>query len=48
MKVCIVGGGHIGTALMCYIKNTHPEYSVCMYTRKPERFSDEIKCKITQ
>lgn len=44
MKVCIVGGGHIGTALMCYIKFTHPEYTVCMYTRKPERFADEIKC----
>lgn len=44
MKVCIVGGGHIGTALMCYIKNTHPEYSVCIFTRKPKRFAEEIKC----
>ena len=44
MNVCIVGGGHIGTALVCYIKNTHPEYRVSLYTRKPELFADEIKC----
>lgn len=44
MKVCIVGGGHIGTALLCYIKNTHPEYNVTMYTRKPNMFSKHIKC----
>lgn len=44
MKVCVVGGGHIGTALLCYIKYTHPEYVVSMYTRKPELFAREIKC----
>lgn len=44
MNICIVGGGHIGTALLCYIKHTHPEYRVCMYTRRPESFADEIKC----
>ena len=44
MKVCIVGGGHIGTALLCYVKNTHPEYNVTMYTRKPNLFSKQIKC----
>lgn len=44
MKVCIVGGGHIGTALLCYVKNTHPEYTVTMYTRRPNLFSKQIKC----
>ena len=44
MKVCIVGGGHIGTTLVCYIKHTHPEYSVNLYTRNPEAFSKSIKC----
>lgn len=44
MNVCIVGGGHIGTALLCYIKYTHPEYRVCLYTRKPELFTSDIKC----
>lgn len=44
MKVCIVGGGHIGTALLCYVKHTRPEYAVTMYTRKPEMFSKDIKC----
>lgn len=44
MKVCIVGGGHIGTTLLCYIKNIHPEYRVAMYTRHPERFAESIKC----
>lgn len=44
MKVCIVGGGHIGTTLLCYIKHTHPEYRVSLFTRKPERFAETIKC----
>lgn len=44
MKVCIVGGGHIGTTLMCYIKHMHPEYIVTMYTRRPELFSKDIIC----
>jgi hypothetical protein len=44
MNVCIVGGGHIGTTLVCYIKHTHPEYIVSLYTRKPELFEEEIKC----
>lgn len=44
MKVCIVGGGHIGTTLLCYIKYTHPEYRVCLYTRRPERFAEYLKC----
>lgn len=44
MNVCIIGGGHIGTTLLCYIKYTHPEYRVALYTRKPELFSSEIKC----
>ena len=44
MKVCIVGGGHIGTTLTCYIKKTHPQYQVCLYTRRPQNFLDEIKC----
>lgn len=44
MKICIVGGGHIGTTLTCYIKNTHPEYEVCLYTQHPERFNEHIKC----
>lgn len=44
MNVCIVGGGHIGTTLTCYIKYTFPKYKVSLYTRKPELFSSEIKC----
>lgn len=44
MKVCIVGGGHIGTTLTCYIKHTNPEYEVSLYTRRPELFSSEIRC----
>lgn len=44
MKVCVVGGGHIGTALLCYVKHTYPDYVVTMYTRKPELFAKDIKC----
>lgn len=44
MNICIVGGGHIGTTLLCYIKHTHPEYRVSLFTRKPERFAETIKC----
>lgn len=43
-KICICGGGHIGTALLCYIKYCHPEYYVSLFTRKPELFAEEIKC----
>ncbi len=44
MKVCIVGGGHIGTTLTSYIKHTHPEFQVRLFTRRPENFSEELKC----
>lgn len=44
MNVCIVGGGHIGTTLVCYIKHSHPEFKVSLFTRKPELFASEIKC----
>ena len=44
MKVCIVGGGHIGTTLACYIKNHCPQDSVSMFTRRPELFSEVLKC----
>lgn len=44
MNVCVVGGGHIGTTLVCYVKHTHPEYKVALYTRKPDLFAEEIKC----
>ena len=43
MNVCVVGGGHIGTTLAAYIKNNYPEYSVTLFTRRPERFGDSIK-----
>ena len=44
MKICIVGGGHIGTSLLCYIKQTHPEFRISLYTRKPHLFAPKIKC----
>lgn len=44
MNVCIVGGGHIGTTLTCYIKHTHPQYRVGLFTRRPEGFSVDLKC----
>lgn len=44
MKICIVGGGHIGTTLACYIKHTDPLKTVTLYTRRPELFADSIKC----
>ena len=44
MKICVVGGGHIGTTLLCYIKHIHPEYQVCLYTQHPEKFVNTLKC----
>ena len=44
MKVCIVGGGHIGTTLACYIKHTNPSMYVSIFTRRPEKFSSRIRC----
>lgn len=44
MNVCVVGGGHIGTTLACYIKHTKKEINVRLYTRRPEQFRKKIKC----
>lgn len=44
MKVTVVGGGHIGTALVCYVKHIHPEYEVRLLTRRPERFASVLVC----
>lgn len=44
MRICVIGGGHIGTALVCYIKHYNPNYYISLYTRRPERFSQVIKC----
>lgn len=44
MNICIVGGGHIGTTLFCYIKHSYPEHKVNLFTRHPELFGKEIKC----
>lgn len=44
MKICIVGGGHIGTTLSCYFKNAYPEHQVSLFTRRPESFSKELRC----
>ncbi len=44
MKICIVGGGHIGTSLACYIKHVHPDYYVGLLTRRPEQFCSRIIC----
>ncbi len=44
LRVCIVGGGHIGTTLACYIKHSHPNYKVNLYTQHPDMFSNKIIC----
>jgi hypothetical protein len=44
MNICIVGGGHIGTTLTCYIKNHDQADRVSLYTRRPEQFSEILKC----
>lgn len=44
MNVCIVGGGNIGTTLACYIKHHNQNFSVSIYTRRPDQFTQIIKC----
>lgn len=44
MKVCIIGGGNIGTTLACYIKHYASRNYVVLYTRRPEEFNDLITC----
>lgn len=44
MKVCIVGGGNIGTALACYIKHIDDRKRVSLLTNHPRQFSKELKC----
>ena len=44
MNICIVGGGHIGTTLACYIKNYNCKLQVSILTRNPNLFCNPIKC----
>lgn len=44
MNVCIIGGGHIGTTLTCYIKHANPDKKVVLYTQHPQKFSQSIRC----
>ncbi|SCY65000.1 NAD/NADP octopine/nopaline dehydrogenase family protein [Butyrivibrio sp. INlla14] len=44
MNICIVGGGHIGTTLTCYIKKHNQADKVSLFTRRPEKFSKVLKC----
>ena len=44
MKICIVGGGHIGTTLACYIKHNDDSHYVSIFTRRPEQFAEYIRC----
>ena len=44
MRICVVGGGHIGTTLTCYIKHTFPDYFVSLYTRRQDKFVKELIC----
>ena len=45
MKICIVGGGHIGTTLLCYIKNHNGKNDqVSLFTRRPEMFCEYLRC----
>ena len=44
MNICIVGGGHIGTTLACYIKYMDGAHRVALYTRRPELFHPTLKC----
>ncbi len=44
MNVCIIGGGHIGTTLACYIKHHDPQKKVSLYTQHPDKFEKFIQC----
>lgn len=44
MKVCIVGGGHIGTTLACHIKHYDKSIEVNLLTGKPQKFLQPITC----
>lgn len=44
MNIVIVGAGHIGTTLACYIKHAAPEHKVSLYVRDPARLQNPIKC----
>ncbi len=44
MKICIIGGGNIGTTLAAYIKHNNPKLTVALLTRNPQKFSNPILC----
>lgn len=43
MDVCVIGGGHIGTTLACYVKH-ETGAAVRLMTRRPERFAKVLTC----
>lgn len=45
MNVLVVGGGNIGTALACHIKQSHPHHHVRLLVRNSGRFADSIVLK---
>ena len=44
MKICIVGGGHIGTAMACYFKRRVPDAVIVLQVRDATRFAPRLKC----
>jgi len=41
MKICIIGGGHIGTTLAGYLCNLNNDNVVFLHSNKPEKFNNE-------
>ncbi len=44
MKICIVGGGNIGTCLSAWLKHRNPDFSIRLYTGHPESFDGTLEC----
>ena len=44
MRICVVGGGNIGTALACYLKYADSKKEVSLLTNRPYAFARHIKC----
>lgn len=41
MKICVIGGGNIGTLLAAEFANQN--YNVWIYTGRPEKWSDTLE-----
>lgn len=42
MKICIIGGGHIGTTLAGYLSHLNKDNKICLHSTKADKFNPQL------